>query len=80
MNCACLLDPQNEEMSSAVRMKERIVVFMGLAIFGAVFLSCRGLDCIMHLYIAAHNFKNITMVAAVYSASKSYAVLLCCVE
>lgn len=57
-------------MSGAVRLKERIVVFMGLAVFGVVYLSCRSLDCILHLYVAAHNFKNITMVAAVYSASK----------
>jgi hypothetical protein len=62
-------------MSGAVRLKERIVVFMGLAVFGVVYLSCRSLDCILHLYVAAHNFKHITMVAAVYSASKLLATM-----
>eukprot|EP01035_Chromulina_nebulosa_P032824 gene32824-biopygen21207 len=60
---------QNDSMSGAVRLKERIVVFLGLAIFGAVFLAFRSSDCILHVYIAAHNFKNIVMMAALYSAT-----------
>ena len=61
---------QNDAMSIAVRLKERIVVFLGLAVFGAVFLSFRYLDCIIHMYVAANSFKNITLISAVYSASK----------
>ena len=51
-------------------------MFLGLAIFGTVFLSCRSLDCIIHLYVAANNFKNITLITAIYSASK-LVVLYC---
>ena len=57
-------------MSEAVRLKERIVVFMTLAIFGAVFLLCRSLKSIFHIYLAVYNFKNIAVVAAVYSTSE----------
>lgn len=65
-------------MSEAVRLKERVVVFLGLALIGAVFVSCRSLNCIVHLYEAANSFKNITMMAAVYSASKYNSAFLNC--
>eukprot|EP01036_Dinobryon_divergens_P029744 gene29744-38884_t len=55
-------------MSGAVRLKERFFVFMGLAVFGGVFLLCRSLNCILHVYVALNNFKNITLIAAVYSS------------
>ena len=57
-------------MSLAVRLKERIAIFFGLAFFGVMYLSCRSLDCIAHIYVASNNLKTISMVAAVYSASK----------
>jgi hypothetical protein len=63
-------------MSGAVRLKERIFVFMGLAVFGGVFLLCRPFNCILHVYVALNNFKNITLIAAVYSSSEFFIAIL----
>lgn len=57
-------------MSVAVRLKERIVVFFGLAFFGVMFLCFRSFDCIAHIYVASNNMKTISLVASVYSSSK----------
>ena len=49
---------------------------MALAIFGGVFLFCRSFESILHIYVAAYNFKNIALVAAVYSSSEFSSVML----
>eukprot|EP01036_Dinobryon_divergens_P022753 gene22753-31042_t len=59
---------QNNEISSAIRLKERVVIFLGLFLLGAVYLSCRSWSYIADLYVAVHFAKTNSMIAAVYCA------------
>ena len=46
----------DKKMSVAVRLKERVVAFLGLALISAIFVSCRSLNYIVHLCVTANSF------------------------
>ena len=46
----------DKKMSVAVRLNERVVAFLGLALISAIFVSCRSLNYIVHFYVTANSF------------------------
>jgi len=59
-----------QEIFSVDQLRERFLILLTMIAFSIIFLSCRELNSIAEIYVAAQNIRVIVLLAVIYYAGK----------